>query len=71
MEKENNTSEGRGGMSEVNTIPDLSQILSSEPHWTNTKYSKNMLMDALGPIRKVVTYCNFHNMQYAKPERIL
>lgn len=47
MEKENNISEGRDVMSETNTIPDLSQILNSEPHWTSTKYSKDMLMDAL------------------------
>lgn len=28
-------------------IPDLSQHLVSETHWTSTKYSKHMLMDAL------------------------
>lgn len=34
-------------MSKTHPIADLSQSSISGPHWTTTKYSKNMLMDAL------------------------
>lgn len=47
MERENKTSELRAGMSETNPAADLSQNSISGPHWTSTKYSKNMMMDAL------------------------
>jgi len=34
-------------MNEAQPITDLSKVLISGPHWTSTKYSKNMMMDAL------------------------
>lgn len=37
----------RAGMSETPPIADLSQSSISGPHWTSTRYSKNMMMDAL------------------------
>jgi hypothetical protein len=47
MKKENNISQRRDEMSETHPITALSQSSNSEPHWTSTKFSKNMLMDAL------------------------
>lgn len=41
------TSKKEIGISNTYPIADLSQILNSGPHWTTTKYSKNMMMDAL------------------------
>lgn len=46
MKKENNTSQ-RNEMNETHPITALSQNSTSGPHWTSTKYSKNMLIDAL------------------------
>ncbi len=47
MRKENDTSQRRAGMSETVPIADLSQNSIPGPHWTSTRYSKNILMDAL------------------------
>ena len=47
MKNENNTSQGRAGMSETHQKADFSQSSISGSHWTSTKYSKNMMMDAL------------------------
>jgi hypothetical protein len=47
MKKENNTLQRRVEMSEMHPITALSQSSISGPHWTSTKFSKNILMDAL------------------------
>lgn len=47
MRKENDTSQRRAEMSETESIADLSQSSIPGPHWTSTRYSKNILMDAL------------------------
>jgi hypothetical protein len=47
MKKENNISQRRDEMSETHPITALSQSSITGPHWTSTKFSKNILMDAL------------------------